>query len=186
MVCECGEVIVVDSVVRGVAKEEKVLSLSQCPKCGGAPIRRRAHILNVVTTAIRRHQAKFYSGYVSCEDPACNARTRQLPLRFSAGYPECTTCKKAGMAKDYTDKQLYTQLLFYRQLFDVARASARYGRNFNHDLAGIADGQANYALLKAHVDKVMDLNNYSIVDMTRLFSAFSATSAAKFRRGKLT
>ncbi len=31
----------------------------------------------------------------------------------------------------------------------------------------------NYVALKQHVDKCMNSNNYSMVDMTRLFSAFA-------------
>ena len=63
----------------------------------------------------RRHIGKFYAGYVVCEDPACGGRTRQLPLQFKGAFPVCLTCNSACMSKEYTDKQLYTQLLYYKQ-----------------------------------------------------------------------
>ena len=148
-------------------RDDKVLSLARCPnpKCDKEPpIRRLAQLKNILTLAIRRHVKKFYSGVLICEDPACEGacdvdtpaigvcinvtsllalyyvpigRTRQLPLRFNSGYPECSTCHKAAMVKEYTDRQLYTQMLFYQQLFDVAKASSRHGINFASNLSGV-------------------------------------------------
>ena len=83
-------------------------------------------MFTVIKNFIFRHIKRFYDCYVSCEDPACSGQSRQLPLEFRGAFPVCSTCKKAIMTKDYTDKQLYTQLLYYEQLFDVAKASSRY------------------------------------------------------------
>ncbi len=124
-----------------LSRDEKVLSLARCPnaKCDrDPPIRRLGRLRNALTLAIRRHVRRFYSGSLSCEDPACEGRTRQLPLRFTSGHPECPSCHKAALVKDYTDRQLYTQLLFYQQLFDVARASAKHGINLASDLSGVS------------------------------------------------
>jgi len=111
-------------------------------------------------------------------------RTRQLPLRFTSGYPECSSCCKAALVKDYGDRQLYSQLLYYQQLFDVGKASTRCGRNFGGDLAAVRGAAAAYADLRQHVDRALELNNYSVVDMTRLFAPFAAAnvSSARFRR----
>ena len=48
-----------------------------------------------------------------------------MPLQFKGAFPVCSTCGSACMSKEYTDKQLYTQLLYYKQLFDVSRAIQR-------------------------------------------------------------
>lgn len=185
--CECGEEITLEGVTRG-SKEERHLALARCPnikqKCNKRPIDRVARIQNKLTRNIRQHIRRFYQGYVVCEDPACTGRTRLLPLDFKGAFPVCSTCEKANMTKEYSDKQLYHQLLYYQQLFDVAKASSRYGRNFNLDLMDITDGQRNYMILKQHLDRLMDQNKYSIIDMTRLFGGFYLMKAAKFRVSK--
>ena len=166
-------------------KDDRHLALAKCPsanKCDKSPIQRLGQIQNKLTMNIRRHVTKFCQGEVTCEDPACTGRTRQLPLNLKGAYPVCSTCQAAIMAKEYSDKQLYNQLLYYQQLFDVSKASAKCGRNFNLDLAAIKDGQVNYMKLKQHVDKTMALNKYSVIDMSRLFFGFQTMDAATFRR----
>ena len=57
-----------------LCREEKILSLARCPnpKCSkDPPIRRLAQLKNILTLAIRRHVKRFYSGMLTCEDPAC-------------------------------------------------------------------------------------------------------------------
>ncbi len=127
--CACGEEIVLDGPVRGVSDSDRVLALARCPRagCDLRPIERRAHVANRLALAVRRHVARFYAGHVICEDPACNGRTRQLPLDFRGAFPACPFCHEmAVMTKEYTDRELYTQLLSYQQLFDVAKANSRY------------------------------------------------------------
>ena len=184
--CDCGEEMVFEAPTRG-SKDERHLALAKCTNaknCKKAPIDKVVKLENMLTLAIRRHLSNYYRGYVSCEDPACTGRSRQLPLEFRGAFPVCHTCQKAIMTKEVSDKQLYLQLLYYQQLFDVAKVSSKFGKNFNVDLVGVKDGQLNYLRLKQHVDQVMNLNNYSIIDMTRLFSGFSAIKASRFRKAK--
>ena len=94
-------------------------------KCKKAPIQRATIIQNKLTFFIRKHVNKYYHGYVTCEDPACSGRTRQLPLEFKGAFPVCNVCQKAIMTKEYSDKELYTQLLYLQQLFDVSKANTR-------------------------------------------------------------
>ena len=175
-----------ETSVRGTSKDDRILALAKCSnlKCDQKPIERLHYIQNKLTLNIRRHIKRFYSGYVICEDPACSGRTRQLPLQFRGAFPVCSTCSKAVMTKDYTDKQLYTQLLYYQQLFDVSKASIRFGKQFNHDLVTARDGQKNYTLLKQMMDRVMEQNKYSIIDMGKLFSGLAVMTAAGFRNSK--
>jgi DNA polymerase alpha subunit A len=183
--CECGEEITLDSAVRGISDTDRVLALLKCPKlkCDRAPVlTKHVTIHNALTMAIRRHMSKFYAGYVVCEDPACGGRTRQLPLHFRGAFPVCSTCGSACMSKEYTDKQLYTQLLYYQQLFDVGRAAQRYsGASFAAELSANPGSRGRYEELKAHVDETMNDNKYSIVDMTKLFGGFYNVKAASFR-----
>ncbi len=184
--CDCGEEITVDSAVRGLTETDRVLSLLKCPnlKCDRVPVvAKHVVIKNALTMAVRRHLNKYYAGYVVCEDPACNGRTRQLPLFFRGAFPICSSCGSAQMTKEYTDKELYTQLLYYQQLFDVSRVTQRFpNSSLLADLSKAAGSRAMYDDLKAHMDEVMNDNKYSIVDMTRLFGGFFNLKAASFRR----
>ena len=107
------------------------LTLTRCPggaksaNCTSAPIDRPAYLKNALTLLSRRHARAFYAGYVSCEDPACGRRTRALPLRLRGAFPVCCACERAVMTKEVADRQLYRQMLFYQQLFDVDRAANR-------------------------------------------------------------
>ena len=86
------------------------------------------------------------------------------------------------MSKEYTDKQLYTQLLYYKQLFDVSRAIQRYpGADLLSALSKAPGSRAKYDELKAHCDEVMNDNRYSVIDMSRLFGGFFNVKAASFR-----
>ncbi|PKU39297.1 hypothetical protein llap_10402 [Limosa lapponica baueri] len=58
-------------------------------------------------------------GWLICEEPTCQNRTRRLPLSFSRNGPMCQACRKAVLRPEYSDKALYTQLCFYRYIFDV-------------------------------------------------------------------
>ena len=138
--------------------------------------------IDLSTALFRRHIGKFYAGYVVCEDPACGGRTRQLPLQFKGAFPVCSTCNSACMSKEYSDKQLYTQLLYYKQLFDVSRAVQRYpGADLLSALSKAPGSRAKYDELKAHCDEVMNDNRYSVIDMGRLFGGFYNAKAASFR-----
>nr|XP_035942631.1 DNA polymerase alpha catalytic subunit-like isoform X1 [Halichoerus grypus] len=58
-------------------------------------------------------------GWLICEEPTCRNRTRRLPLQFSRNGPVCQVCMKATLRPEYSDKSLYTQLCFYRYIFDA-------------------------------------------------------------------
>uniref|UniRef100_A0A8D0CJR8 Polymerase (DNA directed), alpha 1 n=1 Tax=Scleropages formosus TaxID=113540 RepID=A0A8D0CJR8_SCLFO len=56
--------------------------------------------------------------WLLCEDPACQNRTRRLPLAFSRSGPICPACTKTTLRPEYSEKALYNQLCFYRFVFD--------------------------------------------------------------------
>ncbi|KAK2519697.1 hypothetical protein Q9233_011917 [Columba guinea] len=58
-------------------------------------------------------------GWLICEEPTCQNRTRRVPLHFSRSGPVCQACRKAVLRPEYSDKALYTQLCFYRYIFDL-------------------------------------------------------------------
>ena len=125
---ECGEgsgeskPTVVDTPIRNSGKDA-YFAFTKCSNlaCKANPLDHMHSIQNKITLNIREHIKRYYKGWVVCEDPGCSGRTRQLPLSFQRAFPICETCRKATMYMEYTDSQLYTQLLYYQNLFDYQR-----------------------------------------------------------------
>merc|ERR1719376_346128 len=125
--CLCGESMTLDTAVRGRGREA-TLALAKCSNldCKRIPIlERSAYISNKLTLEVRSHVQRYYAGWIICEDPGCSGRTRQMPLVFQRAFPVCPTCSKATMYTEYSDSQLYLQLLYYQHLFEVQKALDR-------------------------------------------------------------
>jgi DNA polymerase alpha subunit A len=79
---------------------------------------------------LRRHVARYYAGWLRCDDAACGARTRQMSVY---GH-RCLGPRGLGagclgrMRYDYAEKALYNQLLYLGSLFDVDKARKALAR----------------------------------------------------------
>lgn len=188
--CECGESIVVDHVLRGGGKDVH-FSLMKCSNlsCKHVPIvERPAYIQNKLTLAIRSHIKRYYAAYIICEDPGCTGRTRQLPLNFQRAFPVCSTCHKATMYREFTDSQLYTQLLFFQHVFNVQKAMDKHvvGDTKQRLEASLGPkGREAYQTVLNVVDRVMADNKYSIVSLNKVFEGLFPVTAARFRGHKI-
>ncbi|XP_044297740.1 DNA polymerase alpha catalytic subunit isoform X2 [Varanus komodoensis] len=94
-------------------------SLQPCSKCHENLSDYLMQINNKLILDIRNYIKKYYSGWLRCEEQTCQYRTRRLPLRFSRNGPLCPVCRKAVLKRECSDKALFTQLCFYRYIFDL-------------------------------------------------------------------
>ena len=133
---------------------------------------------------------RYYSGWITCEDPGCSGETRQMPLVFQRAFPVCPACHKATMYMKYNDSQLYLQLLYYQHLFDVQKALDRTSGEEKESLSrclkveSAADQKsvlAAYAQLKAHVDSVMRQNKFSVVSLNKVFEGLHCVKASRLK-----
>uniref|UniRef100_A0A4X2KS80 DNA polymerase n=1 Tax=Vombatus ursinus TaxID=29139 RepID=A0A4X2KS80_VOMUR len=117
---KCGIENICDGVFDGSGTQIEP-SLFHCRNidCNASPIAFTDQLNNKLILDIRRYIKKYYNGWLICEEPTCQTRTRRLPLQFSRNGPLCQTCTKATLKQEYSDKSLYTQLCFYRHIFDV-------------------------------------------------------------------
>ena len=93
-----------------------------------------ASLVVQLETAIRAYIARYYHGYTVCTEPTCGVRTNQAGV-YSG---RCLAANCRGTTKrEYSDKQLYTQLCYLDYLFDADRALAEVGdaphRAYVHD-----------------------------------------------------
>lgn len=81
-------------------------------------------ILCQLESQIRAQTSTYYEGWLACDDPSCGNRTRQISVyghRCLGPSGRAEGCL-GRMAHEYTEKQLYNQLLYFAGLFDVDKA----------------------------------------------------------------
>ncbi|XP_063858449.1 DNA polymerase alpha catalytic subunit-like [Scylla paramamosain] len=164
----CDTVITMDSPFRGVGSSSSLeLALQSCPnpKCSFPIHSNITSIHNKLRLEIRKHILRYYSGWLICEDPGCENRTRRVPLQFIRGFPICNLCERGVLYKEYTDSQLYKQLCFYSYVFDLQKACQKNkdGRIRDEDV------RKAYGSLYSEVQKFLKQSAYSEVNLNKLF-----------------
>lgn len=124
-----------------VLGKEHVTFLEKCQndKCTVKPIDYFACIQNQLNLQIRQYHSQYYTGWISCEDPACGYRTARLPQTFAGGYPLCRQCEKGVMFRDYTERDLYLQINFFLFLFDLNKNNTTSKFSYHIILLNIGD-----------------------------------------------
>uniref|UniRef100_A0A8C4ZFH4 DNA polymerase n=1 Tax=Gadus morhua TaxID=8049 RepID=A0A8C4ZFH4_GADMO len=149
---QCGTDNVYSSLFQGAVSGSLTLEpgLMRCchAPCGARLIDYHANISNKLLLDIRKHIKKYYSGWLVCEDQACQNRTRRLPISFSRHGPICPACTRATLRPEYSEKALYNQLCFLRFLFDwdhavnkVLPSEDRGTMGIGYGLGGVKDIQ---------------------------------------------
>uniref|UniRef100_A0A4W6CIR1 DNA polymerase n=1 Tax=Lates calcarifer TaxID=8187 RepID=A0A4W6CIR1_LATCA len=177
---QCGTDNIYDSAFEGAGSklEPSLLRCCHIP-CGSHPIDYAVNISNKLLLDIRRHIKKYYSGWLVCEDQACQNRTRRLPIAFSRHGPICPACTRATLRPEYSEKALYNQLCFYRFIFDwdyavnkVLQGDEKSKTMHTHHTCML--GLEVYRRLKEVPDKALATSGYSEINLAKLFQAFSS------------
>ena len=173
---ECKTQIEVSGVFKG-NESSLAVSLLNCEnkECKWEPLLNIDYIRNCLSMKMRQHIQKYYAGWLVCDDQACPTRVRQLPLRFSRGFPVCSSCENGSLRAEYTDGQLYTQLCYYLHIFDVNKAFEDLTETEKQRM-GVVRSQISDPLkrLYDHVDVTLKKNDYSTIDLGRLFGGMIA------------
>ncbi|XP_017283871.1 DNA polymerase alpha catalytic subunit isoform X2 [Kryptolebias marmoratus] len=165
-----------DSVFQG-AGDKLEAGLMRCchADCATRLFRHVDNISNKLLLDIRRHIKKYYSGWLVCEDQACQTRTRRLPIAFSRHGPICPACSRATLRPEYSEKALYNQLCFYRFIFDWEHAVTKVlPSEERNKVPKSGDEKEAYRKLKEAMDKALAASSYSDVNLAKLFQAFSS------------
>lgn len=173
---QCSTDNIYDNVFEGagVKLEPSLMRCCHVP-CGSRPIDYAVNISNKLLLDIRRHIRKYYSGWLVCEDQACQNRTRRLPIAFSRHGPICPACSRATLKPEYSEKALYNQLCFYRFIFDWEHAVAKVLPTDDRAHANRFSREKEvYRKLKEVPDKALASSGYSEINLAKLFQAFSS------------
>lgn len=135
---------------------------------------------------IRQESTRYYDGWLVCDDAACGNRTRQLSVY---GH-RCLGPRGHGagclgrMRYEYSEKQMYNQLLYWQSLWDVDKAKRKVllplplpDQTQNRDSHDLRDqvlslaehNRARFATLKAVLDRYLDKCGRQWVAMDSLF-----------------
>lgn len=107
----------------GVSNTDTATSIQpdgiHCPKCSDRISQTTVNAQ--LETAIRKEIYKYYTGWLVCKDPSCGVHTRQISVYGKKCVNHEIQCFST-MRYEYTDKDLYTQLLYFDSLFNGDRA----------------------------------------------------------------
>nr|XP_019612610.1 PREDICTED: DNA polymerase alpha catalytic subunit [Rhinolophus sinicus] len=171
----CGTENIYDNVFEGSGTDTE-LSLYRCSNinCNASPMNFLVQLNNKLILDIRRFIKKYYEGWLICEEPTCRNRTRRLPLQFSRNGPLCQVCMKATLRPEYSDKSLYTQLCFYRYIFDADCAWEKLTTDHEKDKSKksilTAKVRDDYRNVKNTVEHFLSQSGYTEVNLSKLFA----------------
>ncbi|KAI8222951.1 DNA polymerase alpha catalytic subunit [Colletotrichum sp. SAR 10_99] len=167
------------SVFEGLLAQPDRVSASGvlCDSCDATiPI---MSIVAQVEHALRTQTARYYEGWLVCDDTACGIRTRQMNVYGT----RCLGPK--GLARDclgrmryeFTEKAIYNQLVYFASLWDVekTKASAESGNDLSREekdkIFALAEhNRVRFDTVKGVVDKYLDKCGRQWVAMDTLFA----------------
>uniref|UniRef100_A0A2K5JMQ7 DNA polymerase n=1 Tax=Colobus angolensis palliatus TaxID=336983 RepID=A0A2K5JMQ7_COLAP len=177
----CGTENIYDNVFDGSGTDMEP-SLYRCSNidCKASPLTFTVQLSNKLIMDIRRFIKKYYDGWLICEEPTCRNRTRHLPLQFSRTGPLCPACMKATLRPEYSDKSLYTQLCFYRYIFDAECALEKLTTDHEKDKLKkqffTPRVLQDYRKLKNTAEQFLSRSGYSEVNLSKLFAGCAVKS----------
>jgi DNA polymerase alpha subunit A len=73
------------------------LALEKCTNadCAAKPMLNLQYLQNCLANAIRSHVAKYYEGWMLCEDPRCGFRTKTVGNKVHKDKPVCRKCNQS-------------------------------------------------------------------------------------------
>ncbi|KAI8579056.1 hypothetical protein K450DRAFT_175568 [Umbelopsis ramanniana AG] len=153
----------------GIGRLETMVSGLQCPNGLCKEVIMFHSLRTQLMTAIRSHIRRYYDGWLVCDDTSCGNRTRMMSVFGRRCLNE--GCR-GYMTPEYSDKMLYTQLLYFSSMFDTEKAKANSADTTRAlDIAELANRYiTEYAELKKTVDQYLDRSGRRFVDLSQLFS----------------
>ncbi|KAH8895083.1 hypothetical protein GQ53DRAFT_682847 [Thozetella sp. PMI_491] len=154
-----------------------------CPSCGA--VLPTLSVVAQVETAIRAQTARYYEGWLVCDDASCGMRTRQMSVYGT----RCLGPK--GLARDCLgrmryemgERDMYNQLVYFASLWDVDKAKAKAGEAAATEAPGVLakedrervlalaeHNRVRFGTVKGVVDKYLEKCGRQWVAMDTLFA----------------
>ncbi|KAI8978630.1 DNA polymerase family B-domain-containing protein [Pilobolus umbonatus] len=121
-----------------------------------------------LTMAIRKYIDIYYNGWFICDDPTCSNRTRDISV---AGRRCLSNVCRGIMSREYSNKELHTQLLYFNSIFDFNNAKEKA----LNSVPATSIVNKHYDLLqsaKEIVDQYLARSGFCYVSLGSLFPVF--------------
>lgn len=166
------------SIFEGLAASSHMCTANGivCPNQG---CQKPFSVLTIVAqleSQIRAQTSKYYEGWLVCDDSACGNRTRQISVyghRCLGPRGHAEGCL-GRMSYEYTEKQMYNQLLYFAGLWDVDKAKAAAAKEAGGEkkdslVALVEFNRVRFAAIKGVVDGYLKKCGRQWVEMDSLF-----------------
>ncbi|KAL9941657.1 DNA-directed DNA polymerase alpha catalytic subunit pol1 [Verticillium nonalfalfae] len=161
-----------------------------CDHCGAtiSPL----SVVAQVEHAIRVQTARYYEGWLICDDSSCGIRTRQMNVYGTRclGPKGLARDCLGRMRYDYSEKAIYNQLVYFTSLWDVDKArdkaiaaaapsseEALSQADRENILALAEHNRVRFGTVKGVVDKYLDKCGRQWVAMDTLFAKLGFSKA---------
>uniref|UniRef100_A0A060TBJ3 DNA polymerase n=1 Tax=Blastobotrys adeninivorans TaxID=409370 RepID=A0A060TBJ3_BLAAD len=173
ILCKNGHRFVFDGLQKGKTVSANGVECAECNQV--VPMTR---INAQLEAAIRREISNYYNAWLVCGDSSCNVRTRQVDVYGKRCHgPDQQGFCNGVMKYEYSDRQLYDQLLYFDSLFDVDRAKQRKGQNDDSDSYTMDEisvraeqNRQRFEVARKVVTKYLNNSGRRYVDMHAIFS----------------
>jgi DNA polymerase alpha subunit A len=147
-----------------------------------------------VEAAVRAQTARYYEGWLVCDDSSCGNRTRQMTVYGTRclGPKGLARGCRGIMRYEMGEREMYNQLVYFQSLFDVDKAKALALAGGDNIQAGEGETTAErkvkilalaeqnrkrFETVKGVVDKYLDKCGFRCVAMASLFSKLGFVAA---------
>lgn len=113
---------------RGIASPDSTATLTHngitCPRGDCKQVLSTLSVVAQLEAAIRQTLAEYYAGKLSCSEPECSCATRSMSVygHRCLGPKGLARDCQGKMSYDYSERDIYNQMLYFSSLFDVERA----------------------------------------------------------------
>lgn len=102
-------------------QNRKISVFEKCinAECTAKPTTFGAAIVNELILAVRAVINRFYENWLVCDDPLCSSNTKITTHVTDKGKPICTVCKKGILIRQFSEKELFNQLDYFKFLLNL-------------------------------------------------------------------
>lgn len=162
-----------------------------CGSCGATLS--TLSVVAQVERAVRFATARYYEGWLVCDDSSCGNRTRQVSVYGSRclGPRGLARDCLGRMRHEVSERDMYNQLVYFASLWDVDKARAKADAAASESAAAALDrekkdkilalaehNRTRFSTVKGVVDRYLDKCGRQWVAMDTLFAKLGFTAAA--------
>lgn len=104
-----------------IEQNKKISVFEKCMNtdCKANPTKFGQTIINELILGIKGHIQRFYDNWLVCDDPLCSNNSNLSTHVTEKGKPTCNNCKKGALVRQFSEKELFNQLDYYKHTLNL-------------------------------------------------------------------